>query len=85
MPISHSVQLEIVVAEGQLLTNSPAVLMCFRQMLWVWMFMSHIFNIQMKMCSSGKLHLSGCLEKKRIRNCLDLYSTLGQYEYILQV
>lgn len=52
-----------MVAEGQVLTNSPAVLMCFRQMLWVKMLMSHIFNIQMKIRSSGKLHSSGFLER----------------------
>lgn len=27
------------------------------------MLMSHNFNIRMKMCSSGKLHVSGCLER----------------------
>lgn len=52
-----------MVAEGQVLTNSPAVLMWFGQMLWVRLLMNHILNIQMKMCSSGKLHLSGYLER----------------------
>lgn len=40
--------------------------MCFGQMLWVKMLMSHIFNIQMKMCSSGKLRLSDYLERSHL-------------------